>query len=246
MERAISLKSLVALLSNDSDQIVKILRLAGSAPTAEVSITRLNSSASQNQDAQEKILYSADGLEDTIGQVPMLAIPDARFIERWRRTIAFDDEDKKSDLVKSGAYHFLNDQPFDRLVQRVLHQACLDYAFNDRSFNQPIFQLIQDAVFTAFRKPLSVQLNRACWFRKSFTILVTMDEESRRHTCPASTRVTRNLVHRSNFCHNPSVLSTARIGTLFGSTERGMRPRCHRRTRRTPPSKMAAACSWLT
>ena len=95
MERAFSLKSLVALLSNDSDQIVKIQRLAGSAPTAEVSITRLNSSASQNQDAQEKILYSADGLEDTIGQVPMLAIPDARFIERWRRTIAFDDEDKE-------------------------------------------------------------------------------------------------------------------------------------------------------
>ncbi|MBZ5581052.1 MAG: AAA family ATPase [Acidobacteriia bacterium] len=80
----------------------------------------------------------------TAGKVPLLAIPDARFVNRNIRTLS-PSSIAASELSRTGARQFLTQEPFDATVVDLLVKLCQEY---DRSgsLNRPIFRLITEVV----------------------------------------------------------------------------------------------------
>ncbi len=99
---------------------------------------------------EQVIERSKTVFKKSIGKVPILAIPDLRYIDKSKSTISlFDDE--KSDMREYGAYHFLYEQSFEGLIQNFLYELCImfinqDRSAQDRSFDLPIFQLLHKVV----------------------------------------------------------------------------------------------------
>jgi len=83
--------------------------------------------------------------EESIGKIPVLAIPDTRFINKSVTAIS-QVEDDKSDLKGHGAYHYLYQAPYEPMIQTFLHQLCIDYGYKNKRFDLPIFDLIQEIV----------------------------------------------------------------------------------------------------
>jgi energy-coupling factor transporter ATP-binding protein EcfA2 len=81
-------------------------------------------------------------LAGSVGKVPLLAIPDSRFTDR-RSTIVSDPG--TVDLAFDGALHFLDQEPYQSVVQGLLWQLCLDYS-DHGSFDLPTFKLLGEVV----------------------------------------------------------------------------------------------------
>ncbi|MEO1258671.1 MAG: TIR domain-containing protein [Bacteroidota bacterium] len=102
-----------------------------------------------NDEAREVVFSDSYFDESTVvGQLPILAIPDARFLDRSDTALGpvqFGeiDQSDRYDLTSIGAWHFINEQPFDSMIQSFLYGICLDYYQYDRSFNTESFKLIQ-------------------------------------------------------------------------------------------------------
>jgi hypothetical protein len=75
--------------------------------------------------------------EKTVGKMPILAIPDSRFINKSRTDIMPVDDEYR-DIREYGAYHFLYQKPYEPIIQTFLYQICIDY-LNLKTFDQPIF-----------------------------------------------------------------------------------------------------------
>src|SRR5262249_39505884 len=60
-----------------------------------------------------------------VGKIPMLAIPDSRFINRIRRTVSGAASTVES-LASSGAKNYLSQEPYENVVQDLLTQLCLE------------------------------------------------------------------------------------------------------------------------
>jgi predicted ATP-binding protein involved in virulence len=89
--------------------------------------------------------FNRVGVKSSYGKIPILAIPDSRFINK---SVVFtlpviDDRAKK--LLDNGAYHFINDVPYESAIQNFLNTICVIYydePDQQKKFNDPIFQLI--------------------------------------------------------------------------------------------------------
>jgi TolA-binding protein/energy-coupling factor transporter ATP-binding protein EcfA2 len=79
----------------------------------------------------------------SLGKVPLLAIPDARFMDRSTTTVA--DPDALS-LTRDGALHFLSQQPYQSTVERLLGGLAIDYWEHGKSFDVPTFSLINEVL----------------------------------------------------------------------------------------------------
>src|SRR5262249_46366108 len=104
-------------------------------------------------DREEVIRYSGQYFdeENAVGKLPVLAIPDTRFVNRSITTLgAVADEtmgkDDRADLARFGAAHFLAERPYDNLIQGFLYGLCLDYFERGLSFDSDQFTLIRDVV----------------------------------------------------------------------------------------------------
>ncbi len=62
---------------------------------------------------------------ESVGKVPLLAIPDSRFVNRTQRGVGNPGNDY-ADLARNGAYHFLYELPYDTTIQTVLFEMCID------------------------------------------------------------------------------------------------------------------------
>lgn len=82
---------------------------------------------------------------EAIGKVPLLAIPDSRFLDRSQLTVGPVESDT-TDLRRNGAHHFLQQLPFGSVIQALLHELCLDYWEHGRSFKLPVFEFLVDCV----------------------------------------------------------------------------------------------------
>lgn len=96
-----------------------------------------------NVDGQSReIERSSSGFKNSLGPVPILAIPDSRFVNRAEDALR-PVRDPYTEISRYGAYHFLEQVPYNTIVQSLLHSLCLDYVEHDpRTFEQPIFQLL--------------------------------------------------------------------------------------------------------
>ncbi len=91
------------------------------------------------------ILRSKIVFEKSIGKVPVLAIPDVRYVDKSRTTISlFDDEQR--DLRENGAYHFLYQKSFEAVIQNFLYELCIMFIDQGRSFDLPIFNLLHKVI----------------------------------------------------------------------------------------------------
>jgi predicted ATP-binding protein involved in virulence len=92
----------------------------------------------------EKVIYRTKTVfKESIGTVPVLAIPDMRLVDKSRTTIEKTILD--TPIRASGAYHFLYEKPFDEVIQNFLYALCISMD-KDKPFEQPLFQLLHKIV----------------------------------------------------------------------------------------------------
>ena len=86
-----------------------------------------------------------------IGKVPVLAIPDVRYMNKSRSAVSPFGEDEK-DFSEDGSFHFLYEKPYEGLIENFFYKLCIIYleqisAFDNprKLFEQvPIFKLLED------------------------------------------------------------------------------------------------------
>jgi predicted ATP-binding protein involved in virulence len=93
--------------------------------------------------------YTAAG-KFPVGKIPLLAIPDSRFVNRTRRTVAGAVSASES-LASSGARNFMTQEPYENVVQDFLTQLCIDYlepisGSRMRGFDRYIFRLVEEVL----------------------------------------------------------------------------------------------------
>jgi AAA15 family ATPase/GTPase len=131
------MRAMVSLLYKDSDKAAEFFQDA-----------RVNSSIAVllKRDQQDEVILHGESLfEKAIGKVPILAIPDLRFINKSITTVSLAETDEEG-LKASGARHFLYQEPYEAVIQTFLYQLCFDYLDGSRSFELPIFRLIENIV----------------------------------------------------------------------------------------------------
>lgn len=104
--------------------------------------------------ASKSVARGPSGFEQSIGPVPVLAIPDSRFVNRSEDTLR-PVPDPYASLARHGAYHFLQQLPYNTIVQGLLHSLCLDSFAAGRSLDLPIFRMLtkvfQELTDSSFR-----------------------------------------------------------------------------------------------
>jgi AAA domain, putative AbiEii toxin, Type IV TA system/TIR domain len=112
--------------------------------------------------------------EDAVGKLPVLAIPDIRFVNRSSTVltpiIAEKSDSDLGDLAANGAWHFLRERPYDSMIQSLLYGLCLDYWENGRQFTGEQFDLIRGVVRELTDQ--SFEFDRVIRDREKFTLYV--------------------------------------------------------------------------
>jgi len=103
-----------------------------------------------NEEIVRDATYFDDSDELPVGKIPVLAIPDSRFLNRTRRTVA-GAASTSEPLASSGAKKYLSQEPFEDVVQDLLTQLCLDYLetagiVRAKGFDRQIFRLVEEVV----------------------------------------------------------------------------------------------------
>lgn len=122
------LRLLVGLLSYDNDRLGVLLHSTRTSPQLSLALLRRSQPAA--------IEHDGEAFVEAVGKVPLLAIPDSRFINRAKETVAAESGDH-SDLARHGAHHFLYDIPYDSTLQTVLAQICIEVGTGDRAIKYP-------------------------------------------------------------------------------------------------------------
>jgi predicted ATP-binding protein involved in virulence len=91
------------------------------------------------------IQADANTIRSKTGRVPVLAIPDSRFINKSENTIE-NIATEQDDLAQYGAYEFLYNIPYAAVIKNALFDASLDHLENNRSFSIEPFNLVQNVI----------------------------------------------------------------------------------------------------
>lgn len=81
-------------------------------------------------------------IQSLSGKIPVLAIPDLRFINKSGESTPAITDDKAKKLLEYGAYHFINQAPYENTIQNFLNTISNIYYSDSKTFNDEIFQLI--------------------------------------------------------------------------------------------------------
>ena len=128
-------RSIVAALQRDRDR-VKTLFGASSRATVELTC----------DGETTEIQVDKGFFTDEVGKISLLAIPDSRFVNRTIQTVS-GAATSSEPLCRSGAKHFLSQEPYENVVQELLTQLVLDFLSNPtKGLNQPLFRLIEGVV----------------------------------------------------------------------------------------------------
>jgi predicted ATP-binding protein involved in virulence len=106
------------------------------------------------QNGEDRVIQFADHFFDestAVGKVPIIAIPDIRFVNRAATTLRASSDDTtgagdRADLSRHGALHFLQERPFEGMIRSFLYGLCLDYFEGGRNFNGELFELVRGVV----------------------------------------------------------------------------------------------------
>jgi len=97
----------------------------------------------KSEELQGLITYSTN-LQNPFGKIPVLAIPDLRFINKSNNSTQQIKDDKAKSLLDYGAYHFIEDLSYEDVIQNFLTTIGIIYSL--KRFDDDIFGLV-DRVF---------------------------------------------------------------------------------------------------
>jgi ABC-type cobalamin/Fe3+-siderophores transport system ATPase subunit len=131
------LRGIVAGLQWDEEHVREFSQSGTGSPTIRIDLTR---------DNKEVSIVCEDGIvRESCGKIPLLAIPDSRFMDRSRTTLTVIS-DERGDLKGDGAYHFLYQKPYDAPLCSFLYDLCGEYLRKRKGFQPPVFQLVRTVV----------------------------------------------------------------------------------------------------
>ncbi|MDB5227346.1 MAG: putative ATP-binding protein involved in virulence [Bacteroidota bacterium] len=91
------------------------------------------------------ICADTNTIKTQTGRIPLLAIPDSRFIDKsGEAVLAYASE--YSDIARYGAYEFLYSLPYMKVIENALFKSCILYFENGKSFQEEPFGLIQKVI----------------------------------------------------------------------------------------------------
>jgi predicted ATP-binding protein involved in virulence len=133
--KSLMLRTLTGVLQHDEDVIATILS-AGN-PSVVVDMT--------SDGKRVKIHRNSLRFVESIGKVPLLAIPDSRFFDRSQEAIGPEDSET-ADLRVHGAHHFMYQKPYGSVIRSLLYEICLDYWEHGKRFDLPVFEFLRKCV----------------------------------------------------------------------------------------------------
>jgi ABC-type multidrug transport system ATPase subunit len=146
--KTLLLRSLAALIQRDPERSELLLPSdRSSQPLWTLAVTRDGDT--------EHVVRDPIYFKDSVGKIPLLAIPDSRFINRSVKAFAASPTGVEP-LAVSGARHFLTQEPYEPVVLELLSHLCLQYVKQRRTtivtvlepkgFELPIFRMIEKVV----------------------------------------------------------------------------------------------------
>lgn len=133
--KSLILRLLAAVLQRDDEKSQDLL--VNSKSLIELSVSC--------DGERELIRRQYERFTASVGKVPLLPIPDSRFLDR-STTIIGPSGDSYDDLRKHGAFHFLYQLPYAGIINSLLYEICLDYWEHGKSFDLPVFQFLAQVV----------------------------------------------------------------------------------------------------
>lgn len=130
------LRTIAALLQRDDEKSKDLL--VTSESILELNILR---NGKKKVIRREYDLYT-----ESVGKIPILAIPDSRFLDRSKIEIGPSGESYNK-MPERGAYHFLYQIPYSGMINTLLYEFCIDYYEHGRNFNLPIFKFLEEVVW---------------------------------------------------------------------------------------------------
>jgi predicted ATPase len=90
------------------------------------------------------IMLTPSDLISAKGQIPVLAIPDMRFVNKAKEYTDSNISDllKGDEYLKNTSSHFINQEPFESVLQNLLNLLGVSYFENRKSFDTYIFKII--------------------------------------------------------------------------------------------------------
>jgi ABC-type multidrug transport system ATPase subunit len=131
--KSLVLRTLAGMLQRDRSVTGVLFGDAARAGSIELELTRDGQPEKLERDAQVF-------LRESVGKVPLLAIPDSRFTDRSTTTVT---PPAALDLATEGARHFLDQQPYQSAVDGLLGGLAIDYS-EHRTFDLPTFALLDE------------------------------------------------------------------------------------------------------
>ncbi len=113
------LRFLATLLQKDELKSQEFFEHSKADPFARLTVER--------EESQEIISRNQLVFEESIGRVPLLAIPDMRSLDQSRTVVSYSGDGKEMDLSQQWCYHFLYQKPVEGLIQDFLYQLCITY-----------------------------------------------------------------------------------------------------------------------
>jgi predicted ATP-binding protein involved in virulence len=92
--------------------------------------------------AGQSLFDKAATIQSTFGKIPVLAIPDIRFVNKSTVSTSVINDEKAKKLLEFGAYHFINQVPYENAIQNFLNTICNIYYNDSKTFKDEIFQLV--------------------------------------------------------------------------------------------------------
>jgi hypothetical protein len=139
--KSLIMRALVSLLQREEAFSGELFNDSGREGFAELIVQRNGS--------PERIRRTAGRFTESPGKIPVLAIPDSRFVNRADTVItarSSDSEEKLLDLRANGALHFLQSRPYGDMIEVFFNELCLDYFQYGASFKHPIFDLLRKTI----------------------------------------------------------------------------------------------------
>jgi tetratricopeptide (TPR) repeat protein len=130
------LRAMVAMLQADREITADYCRNGGRSPMLRATIRK--------DEATETSLRSRLVFDQSFGKVPVLAIPDMRYVDKSQDSIG--PPRSVSDLRSGGARQFLRNESFEGTILTFLYELSLEYVKSGQRFDTPVFQLMQKTV----------------------------------------------------------------------------------------------------
>jgi energy-coupling factor transporter ATP-binding protein EcfA2 len=134
--KSLVLRMLAGMLQRDRDATDELFKVKGAKGTIELGLARGGESQEIRRDHEVFLTGSAP-------KVPLLAIPDARFVDRSTMVVS---SPSAVDLAYHGADHFLRQLPYQATVENFLMGLCLEYWRNGNSFRTGTFELLNNVM----------------------------------------------------------------------------------------------------